>query len=248
MRISLSQFVVTSAVLAYLFGLVYLKRSFLNALYAIISPLALTFVLLMVTSSNLHAAALFGGLALTLMNDGLGLGSSVAMLKADFKYQDILVASTVSQTSYMTGLALAGLLNSAPALVVYFVLLLWGKTYFASVALIGLALTIWITFSALSFFIATYLSTAYYSWPLLGLISYALAILPPVFYPITILPKWLQTIMLLIPTTHYSLLANFILVGATGWMISVTISFIYVLVFLILALVLVRFRARWRDP
>lgn len=237
----------TILVLSYMFGVVYIRRNVVTTIYILSTPLSLMFLLLVLTKGSSVIIIVTGAVILTLMNGGLALGNAVTVNKFDFKYQDVIVASPIGQMEYLGGFALAELLNSMPALIVYFTIMLWGATAASAIGLVLLTLTIWITLSAFGFFLSSLFKDYRNSWELLALIGTSLSVIPPVFYPLNILPPFLQDVMLFIPTTHYSILAQAIFAGAQANASLLPFSMVYVVGFMVAALLLTRFRSRWRE-
>src|ERR687895_600920 len=93
-------------IIAYMTGILWLRRNPLSLIFTAISPFSLLFILFIVSSGEYVQFAVAGSLVMALVGYGLALG------------QDIFVASPVSSITYMLGLALSQLLYGLPALLV----------------------------------------------------------------------------------------------------------------------------------
>lgn len=242
------KFIRTILVFTYMFGLLYIRRSAITVLYVLATPLALTFLLLVISHGNFGTSIISGGLIMTLLNTGLALGSAATSNRIDFKYQEVLVASPVTQFEYLGGFALAELVYSSPGLAIYYILLLWNQTVIYTLEVVFISIIIWISLSSLGFFLSTVFSNLRNSWEVLSLIGVGLSVVPPVFYPIGSLPTPIQWVMLFFPTTHYSILLTSTMTNP--WALggpSAYLSWAYIIGFLAFALGLGAYKARWRE-
>lgn len=238
----------TILVFSYMFGVLYIRRSAITVLFVLATPLALTFLLLIISHGNFNTSIISGGLIMTLLNTGLALGSAATSNRLDFKYQDVLVASPVTQLEYLGGFALAELIYSSPGLAIYYTLLLWNQQAIFATEVAFVSIVIWISLSALGFFLSTMFSNLRNSWEVLSLIGTGLSVIPPVFYPITTLPSGIRWVMLVFPTTHYSILLTSMM--DNPWLLggpNAYLSWAYTFGFLVFALGLGTYKARWRE-
>src|SRR6188472_4725450 len=115
--------------IAYLTGLLWLRRNPMSMVFTAISPFSLLFVLFVVSNGHYVQFAIAGSLVMALVGYGLALGQDISFYKTEYKIQDIFVASPVSPLTYMTGLALSELLFGLPALgVLAFLVLNFGTS------------------------------------------------------------------------------------------------------------------------
>src|SRR6185503_294238 len=106
--------------IAYVTGILWLRRNPISLVFTAISPFSLLFVLFVVSGgeADIIELAVVGSLVMALVGYGLALGQDISFYKTEYKIKDIFVASPVSPLTYMMGLALSVLLFGLPALVV----------------------------------------------------------------------------------------------------------------------------------
>ena len=102
--------------IAYLTGILWLRRNPISMVFSAMSPFSLLFVLFVVSNGHYVQFAVTGSLVMALVGYGLALGQDISFYKTEYKIQDVFVASPVSPLTYMTGLALSQLLFGFPAL------------------------------------------------------------------------------------------------------------------------------------
>ncbi len=236
--------------LVWLNGLVPIRDQPLYILNLLASPLSFLFFIAIVSRGALIAYGITGGMILTMLSVGTGLQSDLTHYRIDLKFQDTVVASPVEAPVYVGGMALSEFVYSFPGLAVFvflFVLARFANLYTLAV-LAGVLVLVWAFASALAFTLATYFRDVRETFLFSPLISLALTVLPPVYYPISALPSWAQFAAKFSPTTYAASLVQ----GAVGlaplselgaaidW--GVLVGFTAVL-FLIAAL-----KARWKEP
>ena len=236
--------------LVFLNGVIPIRTQPLFLLNLVASPLSFLFFITIVSRGAYVAYGITGGMVLTMLSVGTGLQSDLTHYRHDLKFQDIVVASPVEAPVYVTGMALSELVYSVPVLGVFVVLFVAdGFVRPLTLAVVaGTLVLVWAFASALAFTLATYFQDVRETFMFSPLISLALTVLPPVYYPITALPAWAQTAAHFSPTTYAAGLVQ----GAVGlsplslgdaaidW--GVLIGFTAAL-FLIAAV-----KARWKDP
>ena len=104
--------------IAYMTGILWLRRNPISLLFSAISPFSILFVLFVVSNGQYLQFAVSGSLVMALVGYGLALGQDISLYKTEYKIQDVFVASPVSSLTYMTGLALSQILFGLPALLV----------------------------------------------------------------------------------------------------------------------------------
>ncbi len=236
--------------LVFLNGVIPIRTQPLFLLNLVASPLSFLFFITIVSRGAYIAYGITGGMILTMLSVGTGLQSDLTHYRHDLKFQDIVVASPVEAPVYVTGMALSELVYSLPVLGVFAVLFAAdGFVRPLTVAVVaGTLVLVWAFASALAFTLATYFEDVRETFMFSPLISLALTVLPPVYYPISALPAWAQTAAHFSPTTYAAMLVQ----GAVGlaplsfgaaaldW--GVLIGFTAAL-FLIAAA-----KARWKEP
>ena len=104
--------------IAYMTGVLWLRRNPMSLVFTAISPFSLLFVLFVISDGQYIHFAVAGSLVMALVGYGLALGQDISFYKTEYKVQDVFVASPVSPLTYMVGLALSELLFGLPALIV----------------------------------------------------------------------------------------------------------------------------------
>ncbi len=234
--------------IAYMTGILWLRRNPISLLFSAISPFSLLFVLFIVSNGQYLQFAVSGSLVMALVGYGLALGQDISFYKTEYKIQDVFVASPVSALTYMTGLALSQILFGLPALMVLTFLTAYLGTSISVVPLLVLTIfLIWGAMSAIGFFLSSHMLHMRNATQIISFVNVILAVLPPVFYSIERLPLELQYIAYAVPTTHASLMLQYIMGIPTpeGWNagLGLTIQVIYLVGFVLLA----KTKAVWRD-
>ncbi|MCI4340353.1 MAG: ABC transporter permease [Thermoplasmata archaeon] len=236
--------------LTYLNGILPIRAQPLYLINLVASPLSFLFFITIASGGHLYAYAVAGGMLMTMLSIGTGLQTDIAHYKQDLKLQDVLVASPVEAWVYVAGLAFSELVYSLPGMGVFVALWIAGgwATPAAALTLAGVLLLVWAFASALGFTLATYFEDVRETFVFSPLISLGLSVLPPVYYPISQLPGYLQKIAYLSPTTY----AADLLHGAVGLggptLTGTIIDWGVLLAFTVALLTISSYKARWREP
>jgi ABC-2 type transport system permease protein len=231
-------------------GLIPIRSQPLYLLNLLASPLSFLFFIDVISRGADVAYGITGGLVLTMLSAGTGLQSDLTHYRHDLKFQDVMVASPVEAPVYVLGMALSELVYSLPAVAVFAALFgLYGFATLSSIpVVVGVVLLVWGFATALAFTLATYFEDVRETFMFSPLISLVLTVLPPVYYPLTALPGWAQTIARFSPTTYAAELVQ----GSVGlrplslgaaaldWLVLVAVTAALVLV--------AAFQARWKEP
>jgi ABC-2 type transport system permease protein len=192
------------ATLAWFDGILPNLRSPFNTVNFVISPLTILFFIYLFAGQREAKFAIAGGLIAVIVGSSIVLETEAAFIRLVTKLQDMFVASPTPQGTYVFGLAIGQVFNGLPGIVLFSILLLTS----ANIApfqgfLIGLAAALtWASVSALGFMISTFARDMRDLWVYSPLITVLLAFLPPVFYPITVIPQGLRPLAYLAPTTY----------------------------------------------
>jgi ABC-2 type transport system permease protein len=218
-------------------------------LNTVLSPLSFLLLIYFVSSGRLIGDAIEGGFIMSMFNSGMSLQGDLAHLKNDFKLQDMVVSSPTSPGAYVTGMALAEIIYSVPALAVLTVL---AAVYLhpgmvEALELLGVFLLMFLTSIAIGYTLSTFSSDIVQSFAFSRLISTLFSTLPPVYYPITLIPVPYRYLAYLSPTTYAAEISQ----HATGFLSlstpAVTLAWgVLCATTGILALVAVK-KARWRE-
>jgi len=236
--------------LGWLNGVVAARRNPLWLISNLIPPTSFLILMRLYARPDMLLFALVGGLVMTIASNAIGLMGDTVFYKREVKFQDMMVASPMRPVSYMFGLMLSGLFFSIPGISIFIVLMVYYKILNLGNLLIYLfaSLLSLLSLSGLSFTLATFVKEPRFVWPLSGILSFAISVIPPVYYPSTILPHWIAGISMFIPTStaaalfhyHSGLIDSLPLPEAILWAILIieTIAFLEISMY----------RSRWREP
>ncbi|HEX7033580.1 MAG TPA: ABC transporter permease [Nitrososphaera sp.] len=234
--------------IAYMTGVLWLRRNPTSLVFTAISPFSLLFVLYVISGGGWTDFAIAGSLVMALVGYGLALGQDISFYKTEYKVQDVFVASPVSPITYMMGLALSELLFGLPALVVLASLVVFnGGSVFSIPLLVTTILLIWGSMSAMGFFLSSHMLHMRNATQIISFVNVILTILPPVFYPITFMPDVLEPLAYAVPTTHASLMLQYIMGEPTPADWSLGFGFAVQIAYVIGFVALARTKAIWRD-
>jgi len=218
-------------------------------LNTVLSPLSFLIVITFVSRGQLIGEAIEGGFIMSMFQSGMSLQGDLSHLKNDFKLQDMVVSSPTTPSAYVTGMALAEIIYSIPALAVLTALaaIYIHPGFFETLELLAVFLLMFLGSVALGFTLSTFSSDIVQSFAFSRLISTLFSTLPPVYYPITYIPIPFRYAAYLSPTTYAGEIAQ----SATGLIplsVTETVAAWSILVAVSAALLLVAVKkARWRD-
>jgi ABC-2 type transport system permease protein len=231
-------------------GIIPIRTQPLFLMSLIASPLSFLFFIFIISKGALLAFGVTGGMVLTMLSVGTGLQSDLTHYRHDLKFQDIVVASPVEAPVYVAGMALSELVYSLPGLAVFVAIyFLDGLGTFYSVAVLtGVLLLVWGFACALGFTLATWFQDVRETFLFSPLISLALTVLPPVYYPLSYLPGWAQTAAQFSPTTYAAQLvqSSVGLVTISGW--TAALDWAVLVAFTVALFVIAGLKARWQEP
>jgi ABC-2 type transport system permease protein len=236
--------------LTYLNGVLPIRTQPLYLINTVASPLSFLFFIAIASNNVFLADGIGGGMLMTMLSIGTSLQTDVSHYRQDLKLQDMVVASPVEAWVYVAGLALSELVYSFPGLGVFVVL--WAYFGWATplgALTIGLVLLmVWAFASALGFTLATFLQDVRETFIFSGIISLALSVLPPVYYPIQALPAWLRPLAYASPTTYAADLLHRAFGQAPIPGVSPAVDWLVLIAFTAGLLSLAGWKARWREP
>jgi ABC-2 type transport system permease protein len=234
--------------IAYMTGVLWLRRNPTSLVFTAISPFSLLFVLYVISDGEWTDFAIAGSLVMALVGYGLALGQDISFYKTEYKVQDVFVASPVSPLTYMMGLALSELLFGLPALIALASLVMFnGGSVLSIPLLVATILLIWGSMSAMGFFLSSHMLHMRNATQIISFVNVILTILPPVFYPITSMPDALRPLAYAMPTTHASLMLQYIMGRDTPAEWSLGFGFAVQIAYLIGFVALPKTQAIWRE-
>lgn len=234
--------------IAYLTGILWLRRNPLSLVFSAISPFSLLFVLFIISDGKYLPLSITGSLVMALVGYGLSLGQDISFYKNEYKIQDLFVASPVSPITYMVGLAISQILFGLPALLVLLSLatLFLSSSIFIPLLIIT-TLLVWGSMSSMGFFLSSHMLHIRNVSQIISFVNVILSILPPVFYSIERLPIELQYASYLVPTTHASLMIQSTMGLPTPKEWSIELGLLVQVVYLIGFVILAKVKAVWRE-
>ncbi len=233
--------------IAYMTGVLWLRRNPMSLVFTAISPFSLLFVLFVVSGGQYIHFAVAGSLVMALVGYGLALGQDISFYKTEYKVQDVFVASPVSPLTYMVGLALSELLFGLPALLVLATLVVYFGSVFSIPLLVATILLIWGAMSALGFFLSSHMLHMRNATQVISFVNVILAVLPPVFYSMDVVPDVLRPLAYAVPTTHASLMLQDIMGIPTPADWSLEFGFAIQIAYLLAFITLAKTKALWRE-
>jgi ABC-2 type transport system permease protein len=227
-----------------------LRDPMLMILLSLISFLPVLFIFAFGVGGGALMQSVVGAIVLSLAFAGIGSAQSVYFNKHWFRFQDIFVASRVSPISYALGLSVSTLLVSLPALLVAFVVLLLDTSMgvVGLLAVLAVAALTWMAMLLMGFALGASTKNTRRANSLPQLLGLLLGFLPPVYYPLSTLPPYLQPLALAIPTTHAAELSKYYAGLATIPAYELWLGWIYLIGFVVAMIVIAATRAHWTDP
>lgn len=215
----------------------------------VLSPLSFLILIFFVSDGKLLGDAIEGGLIMTMFSAGTGLQSDLSHYKNDFKLQDIVVGSPTPPSVYVAGMAISELIYSSPAIAILLILF-YSSIHIGVAQVLGIAavmVLMFLTSISLGFALATISADIVQSFAYTRLLSTLFSTLPPVYYPITLIPLPYRYLAYLSPTTYASEIAQSLggfveLPGSMinlDWVILVSITAVFLWVGMR--------HARWRE-
>ena len=195
--------------LCYFNGVVGLQRSPLQLAAVFLTPVSFVFFLRLVSQPQYFVYGVIGGVLFTVLFAGNGMLNDCAYLRLERQLQQVFVASPMRPISYVLGMALSQLVYDAPALALFVAILAFVQPIPAGgfLALAGIVLLVWLWATSLGFLMSTFFRTQREIWPVATLVFSTLAILPPIFYPLAVIPEQFRWVAFLAPSTFGSQLA-----------------------------------------
>lgn len=235
--------------LAYYIGIVPMIRIPTLLPFVFATPFTILFILFVSGQPTLFAYGLAGAITMTVAQQGLFLGADLTNFKIEHKFQSVVVASPVSPFTYMFSVALSELAFAIPPLAILTAILTYRTPEAGLLTVAGIlvvAVLTWMTTSSIGFFLSTYVLNTRTAFLTVTFISIILSVLPPVFYPMQVLPANVRWLAELVPTTHASVLIQ----GLSGLPVSydqTLVSWIALPAFTAAFLALALLKARWRE-
>jgi len=239
----------TVAALAYYMGVLPMLRIPTLLPFVFSTPFTILFILFVTGRGAALLYGIAGAVTMVTAQQGLFLGADLTNYRIEHKFQYMVVASPVSSFTYMFSVALSELAFAAPALVVLLAITAYMVPSISGIAIaeiVVVAILTWMTTSSIGFFLSTYVLNTRTAFLTVSFISIILSVLPPVFYPLQIIPSSYRWLAELVPTTHASVLVQSA-VGLPSSSVQVLVSWVALPTFTAFFLLLALFKAKWRE-
>ena len=227
-----------------------LRDPMLMILLSLISFLPVLFIFVFSAGESAFLQSVVGAIVLSLAFAGIGSAQSVYFNKHWFRFQDIFVASRVSPISYALGLSVSTLIISLPAIVIAFVILALDTTAgpYGLLAVLAVSAVTWMTMLLMGFALGASTKNTRRANSLPQLLGLLLGFLPPVYYPLSLVPSYLQPLAMLIPTTQAAQLSKYYAGLLTISPAEIVFGWAYLIGFAVVLAVLAARMAHWTDP
>jgi ABC-2 type transport system permease protein len=235
--------------LAYYMGVLPMLRIPTLLPFVFSTPFTILFILFVTGRGAALLYGIAGAVTMVTAQQGLFLGADLTNYRIEHKFQYIVVASPVSSLTYMFSVALSELAFAIPALAVLLAITAYIVPSVSALTIAGILVVgvlTWMTTSSIGFFLSTYVLNTRSAFLTVSFISIILSVLPPVFYPLQLIPASFRWVAELVPTTHASVLVQSS-VGLPSIPGQVLLSWVALPAFTIVFLLLALFKAKWRE-
>ncbi len=197
-----------------LIGWRWISRNPASTIAPILLPFIFLYFLHIISPASLFPVEILGAMLFTTQNIGGWVLGDSATWRIECALQDLFVASPMGRVRYLFGIAFSNLLAALPALGVLAVLLAYETPvpWTAWPVIAGTIFVLWILFSSIGIAMSSRVRSQREIWPINNLLFTCLGMLSPLYYPISILPGWWQTVAHFLPSTYAALLVQ----GAVG--------------------------------
>lgn len=231
--------------LSWYYGIRTISRGPSYIIAALSTPLALLFLVYIISGGALVKYALVGGFIAIVASVALQSSGDAAFFRLQLRIQDLYVASDVTPSDYMMGLTLSYLMFSLPGILLYAVLgVVYGLFTLFSVFMLIVVLTLLvISTSSISFIISSSIRHIRNIWGIAGILSILMTILPPTYYPYHAIPRIFLYILSLTPVTPAAVVAQY----SFGLSPPMHIEFLILIIETVVFFGLARYLTRWRE-
>jgi len=221
------------------------RRSRLWVVNQLIIPFSIYIMFSLLLGRGFEVNALIGGLVALAWNYGTtALSQQVFSYRYHYKFLDMFIASPVTPSIFVIGAALGTLLDALlPAIPIFILATVY--VGFNAIKLIPVFLASWFLGSVTGFFEAYRAKSPVRFYAFANLMYYLLTVLPPVYYPVTVIPGIGMYIALLIPTVALSDLARIAL--SMGNPANLYYDLLVVSLYAVIMIILLVKYIEWRE-
>ena len=237
-------------------GFLGLIRSPLVFVALFLTPLSFLFFIYVLAPRAELPFGVVGGLLFTCLFTGSGMMNDCAYLRLERQMQQVFITSPLRPLSWVLGMALSELVFTIPALVLFSVVLFLVVpiTLLSFLAVVGVIFLTWLLATSLGFLLSTFFRTLREIWPIGMVVFTTLSVLPPVFYPLGVIPSSFRWVAYIAPSTFASQLAARAAglptasVPASALLSSIPGQLTGLVLLTVLFIAAAMRFARWRDP
>ncbi|PSO04435.1 hypothetical protein B9Q12_02435 [Candidatus Marsarchaeota G2 archaeon ECH_B_SAG-G06] len=233
-------------VLIWFHGYLAVKRSPFSIANFVLTPLSILFFIYIFGGARAATYGLIGGVLSVTVSSSIIVETDAAFARIVLRIQDMFVASPVAPAEYAVGLALSELMNGIVGIALFLILLVrqaHTSAFGLSMVLASLFL-VWACVTSLGFLISSFARDVRDLWVYSPIITILLSFVPPVYYPISVLPSFVRPLAFLSPTTYAAQVMRITSGLATGnAQVYLGALSLYTLVLVLLASKRVKWRA-----
>jgi ABC-2 type transport system permease protein len=195
-------------------GVSWIRDSPWSIVANVITPICLLVIIYLISGGKLVAYAIVGGVIAIIASSTLTSTGQSAMFRLEFRIQDLIIATRVSMLDYILGFVVANLVFTSPGIVLFtiFSIVFHLFTIQRFLTTVAVALLLALATTSIAVFVGSKIRRTVGMWSISGILSALFTLLPPTFYPYTVLPKIALYILAISPVTP----AAIILQGAYG--------------------------------
>ena len=188
---------------AWSYGIKSIPRGPSYVVASMMYPLVFLFLIVIFSSGKFIAFGVVGGFIAIVAENSLFSSSDAAFQRIELKFQDLLVTTRISHLDYILAMGLSFLAPSLPGIAVYAVIGAIIHIFTLASAALFAAILVLVLLSTLSiaFMIASFAKHTRNIWGISSIMVVLLTMVPPTFYPYTILPKVVLYLFMLSPVT-----------------------------------------------
>ncbi len=184
-------------------GLSWITKSPFHWIGNLVLPVCLVFIIYLLSGGKLLAFAIAGGFIAMIAAATLSVTGQSAMFRLEFKIQDLLIATRATPIDYILALAFADMFFVIPGVIVFTLLSVVFHLFTIERFLITIAVIFMLALAttAIAFLIGSRIKRTISMWAISGIVSAVMTLIPPTFYPYTVLPTPVLYVFALSPVT-----------------------------------------------
>ena len=162
---------------------------------------AILLIFVGILAPSLLGVALLGAIVFSIFTLGQRVQNEAAYIRIDHKLNELYLASPLSAESYFLGMSI-GILAAyllPILLLVGLTVYLVGMSVVTALLLVAVGAAVWVITSSIGYVVSTLFRDMRAIWPYASIFHNVFGVLPPVFYPIGLLPANLRVPALLMP-------------------------------------------------